>query len=230
MSARGGFPASPAGPARSETFCGPAAARYGPAAPLPAGSAPPMPARLRSFALLPAALLCGAVLTPAAPADESLAGRACRSVHLRWPAAPAAAFSQDLVVEASDPGTYFMACGWGRGYFGIQERTGGRGKVVLFSVWDRPAGDDPDAVPEDRRVAVRHAGDDVRVGRFGNEGTGRRLFWRTTGGSATSAGSSSPPPPTAPAAPSTPGSTPASPPIKSPRAPRSTVIRPLGNG
>ena len=54
------------------------------------------------------------------------------------PAPEADAFYNELTVERSVPGSYFMACGFRHGYFGIQELPRGR-KVVLFSVWDPTA-------------------------------------------------------------------------------------------
>src|SRR5437879_3055372 len=62
-----------------------------------------------------------------------------RSVHLHYPAPAADAFYNELTVEKSVPGCYFMACGFGNGYFGIQEQSRG-GKAVLFSVWDPTKG------------------------------------------------------------------------------------------
>ncbi|HVJ69767.1 MAG TPA: DUF5077 domain-containing protein, partial [Caulifigura sp.] len=54
-------------------------------------------------------------------ADERLAGVACRSVHLGFSAMEPVAFYNEVTVQSSAPGTYFMVCGWSRGYFGIQE-------------------------------------------------------------------------------------------------------------
>ena len=128
---------------------------------------------------LPCACLLAATCVAAAPsetrADERLAGRACRSVHLRLPAPKADLFYQEMTVRQSAPGTYFMACGWSRGYFGIQELGDGK-KLALFSVWEPPAGQNPDLVPADRRVEVRGVGDESRVKRFGGEGTGGQCF------------------------------------------------------
>jgi hypothetical protein len=111
-----------------------------------------------------------------APADESLKGIACRSVHLSFAAPTGAAFYNEIAVEHSAPGTYFMACGWSKGYFGIQELTNGK-KVVLFSVWDPAAGDDPAKVSPEKQVKLLHKDDAVRVKRFGNEGTGGQSFF-----------------------------------------------------
>jgi hypothetical protein len=106
-----------------------------------------------------------------APADEKLKGIACRSVHLGYPAAEGVAFYNEMTVEKSADGTYFMAAGWGKGFYGLQELADGK-KLVLFSVWDPAAGNDPKAVDPDLRVRMPHKGDAVRVRRFGGEGTG----------------------------------------------------------
>ncbi|MBN9518787.1 DUF3472 domain-containing protein [bacterium] len=124
--------------------------------------------------LLLAALTATAV-AGAAPADEKLFGIACRSVHLGYPAPEGTAFYNEAKVETSAEGSYFMVCGWSKGYFGIQELGNGK-KVVLFSVWDPAAGEDPRKVPEEKRVKLLHQGEGVRVGRFGNEGTGGQSF------------------------------------------------------
>jgi hypothetical protein len=103
--------------------------------------------------------------------------RAARSVHLGYPSVPALAFYNEVTVGRSTPGSYFMACGFSHGYFGIQEQSNAS-KVVLFSVWDPTRGDDPKAVPDERRVEVIYKADDVTVKRFGGEGTGGQSFFR----------------------------------------------------
>lgn len=112
----------------------------------------------------------------AARADESLRGIACRSVHLGYPAPAGTAFYTEMTVEKSAEGTYFMAAGWSKGYFGIQELGGGK-KLVLFSVWDPTAGDDPKTVDETKRVRMLHKDEAARVQRFGGEGTGGQCFF-----------------------------------------------------
>ena len=107
--------------------------------------------------------------------------RAARSVHLSYPAPDGILFYNELVVEQSTPGSYFMACGWNTGYFGIQELGDGR-KVILFSVWDPTSGDDPGAVKPEDRVEVLFSAPEARIRRFGGEGTGGQcmmeLPWR----------------------------------------------------
>ena len=122
------------------------------------------------------ALLSVAVLIGVTQADEKLKDIACRSVHLGYPVEQGTAFYNELTVEQSAPGTYFMACGWGKGYFGIQELANGK-KLVLFSVWDPASGEDPAKVPAEKRVKMLHKDKEVRVGRFGNEGTGGQAFF-----------------------------------------------------
>jgi hypothetical protein len=110
------------------------------------------------------------------PADEKLKGIACRSVHLGYTAEAGTAFYAEATVTQSADGTYFCAIGFNSGYFGIQELANGT-KVVIFSVWDPTAGDDPKKVPEEKRVRQLHKDEAVRVGRFGGEGTGGQSFF-----------------------------------------------------
>ncbi|HEY7315725.1 MAG TPA: DUF3472 domain-containing protein [Gemmataceae bacterium] len=108
-------------------------------------------------------------------ADERLKDIACRSVHLGYPAVEGVAFYNEIAVDRSAPGTYFMVCGWDKGYFGIQELGNGK-KLLLFSVWDSGQ-NDPKAVAADKRVKLLHKDAKVRIGRFGGEGTGGQSFF-----------------------------------------------------
>lgn len=114
-------------------------------------------------------------LSDPAFADEKLKGTACRSVHLWYPAGKGQAFYNEVTVRQSAPGTYFMVCGWDKGYFGIQELGNGK-KLILFSVWDSSQ-NNPNAVEEDQRTKMLHKDEDVRIGRFGGEGTGGQSFF-----------------------------------------------------
>ena len=108
--------------------------------------------------------------------DESLKGIACRSVHLAYTAVESTAFCLDVTVDSSASGSYFMVCGWDAGYFGLQQ-LGNNKKLVLFSVWDPHEQDDPNSVPEEKRVKTVYKDEQVRVGRFGGEGTGGQSFF-----------------------------------------------------
>ncbi len=98
--------------------------------------------------------------------------RAARSVHLGYPAGEGLAFYNEMIVDKSVNGSYFMACGWNTGYFGIQQLGAGDKKVAIFSVWDPTQGDDPGAVKTEDRVELLYEGEGVRIKRFGGEGTG----------------------------------------------------------
>ncbi len=116
------------------------------------------------------------LLSAVSLADEQLQDIACRSVHLAYAGTEVVAFANQVQVESSAPGTYFMVCGWDAGYFGMQELANGK-KLILFSVWDNAQGDNPDAVQEPERVKLLHRDPAVRVKRFGGEGTGGQSFF-----------------------------------------------------
>jgi hypothetical protein len=130
--------------------------------------------RLRRGLQATLAIAILAVVTVSA-ADERLKGIACRSVHLGYPAAEGVAFYNEITIDQSAPGTYFMVCGWNKGYFGLQELGNGK-KLLLFSVWDSEQ-NDPKAVEEDRRTKLLYKDEKVRSGRFGGEGTGGQSFF-----------------------------------------------------
>jgi hypothetical protein len=111
-------------------------------------------------------------------ADEPKEFRAARSVHLSYPAEEGVLFYNEVVVEQSVRGSYFMACGWSTGYFGIQQLGDPEDKVVLFSVWDPTKGDHPTDVKSEDRVEVLYEGEGVRIKRFGGEGTGGQCMWK----------------------------------------------------
>jgi hypothetical protein len=104
-------------------------------------------------------------------AAEDKGPRAARSVHWGWPAPDSELFTISMIVDQSVPGSYFMACGWNTGYFGVQELANSR-KVIIFSVWDPTQGDDPNKVDAAERVECLFSDPQMRIRRFGGEGTG----------------------------------------------------------
>src|SRR5208283_3384694 len=132
-----------------------------------------MLARFR-FAYVVLGIVALSVSTSLTTADEQLKGIACRSVHLGYSARESEAFYNEITVDESALGTYFMVCGWNKGYFGLQELGNGK-KVLIFSVWDSGQ-NDPRAVEEDKRVKLLYKDEKVRIGRFGGEGTGGQSF------------------------------------------------------
>lgn len=107
-------------------------------------------------------------------------GRRGPSVHLgyRMPRGKPIewAYSELTVPVGEDPiGSYFMANGFGEGYFGIQVNSPTE-RRVLFSVWSPYQTDRPSEIPEDQRIVVLKRGEGVRTGEFGNEGSGGQSF------------------------------------------------------
>jgi len=103
-------------------------------------------------------------------------GRRGPSVHLsfRMPEARTMEwfYSELTVPDGKDPiGSFFMANGFGEGYFGIQVN-GPTERRILFSVWSPFRTDNPRDIPEDQRVVALAKGEGIRIGEFGNEGSG----------------------------------------------------------
>ncbi len=108
-------------------------------------------------------------------------GRRGPSVHLPYelPAGKTVEYfyNEVMVPQGQDPiGSYFMANGFGEGYFGIQVN-GPEERRILFSVWSPFHTDNPKDIPEEQRVQVLAKGKDVRSGEFGNEGSGGQSFY-----------------------------------------------------
>lgn len=101
--------------------------------------------------------------------------RNAASVHLAYPASAFTnidAFYCEVTGEITPLWTYFEACGWHRGYFGMQVNSPTERRII-FSVWD--SGNEPvsrDKVGLADRVTLIAKGDGVYAGDFGNEGTG----------------------------------------------------------
>ena len=112
--------------------------------------------------------------------------RNAASVHLVYPV-PRETNVQAFYCEMTgveDPlWTYYMACGWHRGYFGMQVNSPTERRII-FSVWD--SGNE--AVERNKvgaadRVTLVAKGEGVYSGDFGNEGTGGhshlKFPWKT---------------------------------------------------
>ena len=110
-------------------------------------------------------------------------GRRGPSVHLNYElpvGAEVEYFYNELTVPVGmDPvGSYFMATGFGEGYFGMQVN-GPDERRVLFSVWSPYHTDRPSDIPESERIVLLKKGDGVRAGEFGDEGSGGQSYLRT---------------------------------------------------
>ncbi|WP_161964135.1 DUF3472 domain-containing protein [Chitinophaga flava] len=108
--------------------------------------------------------------------------RRSASVHLNYPVPEGKNvewfYGEIKVPEGEDKlGTYFMSCGFHRGYFGMQVN-GPAERRIIFSVWD--AGTEPDKrsnVKYEDQVVLLAKGDSVYASGFGGEGTGGHSHW-----------------------------------------------------
>ena len=101
--------------------------------------------------------------------------RNAASVHLTYPVdkgASIVAFYNEVTVRTDPIWSYYMACGFQRGYFGIQVNSSSERRII-FSVWDSgtESTDRHNVRPEDR-VQLLRKGNGVTASDFGNEGTG----------------------------------------------------------
>lgn len=112
--------------------------------------------------------------------------RNAASVHLAYPVESGAkvdAFYCEMKAVEDPIWSYYMACGWHRGYFGMQVNSPTERRII-FSVWD--SGNeavDRNKVEDQNRVKLVGKGEGVYSGSFGNEGTGGhshlKFNWKT---------------------------------------------------
>jgi len=143
-----------------------------------------------SFAEITDLLICGEAVDSKTRfvKDEFYWGRRGPSVHLNYELPPEAGdvvwFYNEITVPDSNDveGSYFMANGFGEGYFGIQVNSSSE-RRILFSVWSPFKTDQPGEIPEDQKIILLKKGNDVHSGAFGNEGSGgqsyRKYYWKS---------------------------------------------------
>lgn len=106
-------------------------------------------------------------------------GRRGPSVHLGYslPKEDIEWFYNEVVVpeEGDIPSSYYMACGFGEGYFGMQNNSPHK-RRVLFSVWSPFVTDNPAEIPDSLRVTLVKKGENTKIGEFGNEGSGGQSY------------------------------------------------------
>ena len=130
-----------------------------------------------------AALLVGGEVGPVVCVNEKFSthfGRRGPSVHLGYPFPRGEKiewFYNEVVVpeEGDIPSSYYMACGFGEGYFGMQNNSP-HPRRILFSVWSPFSTDNPAEIPDSLRVQLIKKGERTKVGEFGNEGSGGQSY------------------------------------------------------
>jgi hypothetical protein len=116
-------------------------------------------------------------------------GRRGPSVHLRYDIPPSIKnnvkwFYNEIKVPAKSDviGSYYMANGFGEGYFGMQVNSPTE-RRILFSVWSPFVTDDPKSIPDSMKIIMLKKGLTVKTGEFGNEGSGGQSYmvfpWKT---------------------------------------------------
>lgn len=115
--------------------------------------------------------------------DDFYWGRRGPSVHLNFEVPENAGdveyfYNEITVPENNDVlGSYFMANGFGQGYFGMQVNSPTE-RRILFSVWSPFNTDNPAEIPENMKIILLKKGENVNTGEFGNEGSGGQSFYR----------------------------------------------------
>lgn len=107
-------------------------------------------------------------------------GRRGPSVHLSYTLPENQNFkwfyNEVTVPVGQDPiGSYFMANGFGEGYYGIQVNSETE-RRILFSVWSPFKTDNPGEIPDEEKIKLLKKGEDVYAGEFGNEGSGGQSY------------------------------------------------------
>jgi len=103
--------------------------------------------------------------------------RNAASVHLRFPTdsnTVVTGFYSEVTAVDDPVATYYMACGFSRGYFGMQVNSKSERRII-FSVWDAADGTsakDRSTVASDNYTQLLAKGEGVEASVFGNEGTG----------------------------------------------------------
>jgi hypothetical protein len=114
--------------------------------------------------------------------------RNAASVHLNYPVpkdTEVAIFYNEMTGVDDPIHTYYMACGFSRGYFGMQVNSPTERRVI-FSVWDAGSGQSANTrseVSEENHVQLLAKGEGVHANVFGGEGTGGhshlKYMWKT---------------------------------------------------
>ena len=107
-------------------------------------------------------------------------GRRGPSVHLGYlfpDTIDAEWFYNEVTVPKDNDviGSYFMADGFGEGYFGMQVNSSTE-RHILFSVWSPFQTDDPAKIPDNQKINMLKKGATVHTGEFGNEGSGGQSY------------------------------------------------------
>lgn len=107
-------------------------------------------------------------------------GRRGPSTHLNYEqpkGVDAEWFYNEVTIPVGEDkmGSYFMANGFGEGYFGMQVNSPTE-RHILFSVWSPFTTDNPKEIPESHKIRLIKKGEGVHGGEFGGEGSGGQSY------------------------------------------------------
>lgn len=106
-------------------------------------------------------------------------GRRGPSVHLNYPLPKKDIewFYNEMTVpeESEILSSFYMANGFGEGYFGMQYNTPTE-KRILFSVWSPFHTQNPNEIPKEDKLKLLRHGPEVTVKEFGNDGSGGQSY------------------------------------------------------
>jgi hypothetical protein len=114
--------------------------------------------------------------------DDFYWARRGPSVHLNFEVPDEAGdvlyfYNEITVPEQNDVlGSYFMANGFGEGYFGMQVNSPTE-RRILFSVWSPYKTDNPGEIPDEYKIQLLKKGEGAYTGEFGNEGSGGQSYF-----------------------------------------------------
>ena len=139
-----------------------------------------------TFGNLASLVVSGSVINEATSYVKSNAdnyfywGRRGPSVHLRYNIQQVndiTCFYNEVTVPENNDiiGSYFMANGFGEGYFGMQVNSKTE-RRILFSIWSPYKTDNPNSIPDDYKIVLLKKGNNVYSGEFGNEGAGGQSY------------------------------------------------------
>ncbi len=75
--------------------------------------------------------------------------KAARTAIMVYDASESDAYHAEMIVEKSADNSFFAACAWQNGFFGLQQYDGEGKRTVIFSVWNHDEDADPEALKKE---------------------------------------------------------------------------------
>jgi hypothetical protein len=127
---------------------------------------------------------CLLLLLAASTAAQSFTviPKAARTVNLVYEVSEADVYYCEMVVEKTTDGSFFTACGWDNGFFGLQQYDGEDKRALIFAVWNGEDDLNPEAGKKADPVKIIQASDRGKTNQFGPDRKGaqfmRQIPWK----------------------------------------------------